>query len=603
MGPSGSGKTTLMDILAGRKNVGQIEGEILYDGQAAAPIVYNRLTSYVEQFDTLVPDLTVKQFLMYTATLKLPSSTSPEEIEERVDEVIEKLSLGVCKNTVIGSELSRGISGGQAKRTNIAMALLTSPRIVFLDEPTTGLDSHMANEVVLLLKALAREGRTVVATIHSPTAFAFNQFDDIFLLESGKTIYTGPRGRNNKQLLSYFKSIGFGPRSQDSVVEWMVELISGRSLKSGGLTRESTGRFSSVRTDSQGYDNGDSKLALRHEAIKGDESDANEKALEEGKAGDKFDFQDAYNRSSMKQECQFEVANSVKKLKSQPASFDRREAVVSNSMIHGMKTIFRYRTLTHYSSGEFIGPRLGDKIIFSLLILSLYYGIGDKTDIQDMQSTASMLYFIVAILGYGAASFTPSLTLDRPLFYRERSDGLYTTTTYFLAKFCEEAFVAIFTSLLFTIVIFWGLDLQGNFGIFVLTYYLTAMCGIVLAYFIAAAVPTLEAANALLPTYVTICMFFGGLFIVYDKIPDGWQWFTWLCFLRYPWTALMLNQFDNDKFNDERRFDGQTILEFYGMDEGFTNDLWLNILVLACFMLWFAILAGFALAYIRHDSR
>jgi len=65
----------------------------------------------------------------------------------------------------------------------------------------------------------------------------------------------------------------------------------------------------------------------------------------------------------------------------------------------------------------------------------------------------------------------------------------------------------------------------------------------------------------------------------------------------------MLNQFDNDKFNDERRFDGQTILEFYGMDEGFTNDLWLNILVLACFMLWFAILAGFALAYIRHDSR
>jgi len=219
MGPSGSGKTTLLDILAGRKNTGQIDGQILYDGQRAGPVVYNKLTSYVEQFDTLVPDLTVKQFLMYTGTLKLPAGTAAEEIEARVDDVIHKLSLESCKDTVIGSELSRGISGGQAKRTNIAMALLTSPRIIFLDEPTTGLDSHMANEVVVLMKALAKEGRTVVATIHSPTAFAFQQFEDLFLLSSGKTIYDGPLGVSSMTMVGYFGKHGFSPKPEDSVLQ------------------------------------------------------------------------------------------------------------------------------------------------------------------------------------------------------------------------------------------------------------------------------------------------------------------------------------------------------------------------------------------------
>jgi len=576
MGPSGSGKTTLMDVLAGRKNTGVVQGTVLFDGQPSAPVVYQKFTSYVEQFDTLVPDLTVKQFLMYTASLKLPSSTNPEEIEIIVDRVISKLALEVCKDTVIGSELSRGISGGQAKRVNIAMALLTSPRILFLDEPTTGLDSHMANEVVLLLKSLASEGHTVLATIHSPTAFAFQQFDELCLLSSGNTIYSGDLGVNGTEMVNYFSNLGFKPHPSDSVVEWMIELISGRKLEKLSPSTKMEKRASIGHAD-----NGDP----------------------EGGKVSKYDFVTAYAESKLAKTNSLEVKNLVEKLKSAKSTFDRNERVVNNSMLHGMMVIFKYRTLTHYSSGEFIGPRLGDKVIFSLLILSLYYGLGDSTNVQDVQSTAAMLYFVVAILGYGAASFTPSLTLDRPLFYRERSDGLYTTTTYYLAKFVEEAIIATLTSFVFTVTIFFGLNLQGNFGIFIFVYYLTAMVGIVLAYFVAAAVPTLEAANAALPTYVTICMFFGGLVIVYERIPPGWAWFSWLCFLRYPWTALMLNQFDNNKFNEEKLFAGETVLDFYGMTTGFTADLWMNVFVLVMFLIFFALCGLLALMYIRHDSR
>ena len=134
-------------VRAGRKTSGAIEGEVLFAGQKLARGALRNLTGYVEQFDTLIGELSVKQMLMYTAELKLPPATSRADKEARVQRVITKLGLEGCADTTIGNVLQRGISGGQAKRVNIALALITQPRVLFLDEPTSGLDSHMANEV------------------------------------------------------------------------------------------------------------------------------------------------------------------------------------------------------------------------------------------------------------------------------------------------------------------------------------------------------------------------------------------------------------------------------------------------------------------------
>ena len=126
----------------------------------------------------------------------------------------------------------------------------------------------------------------------------------------------------------------------------------------------------------------------------------------------------------------------------------------------------------------------------------------------------------------------PSITLDRPLFYRELADGCYSPVVYYLAKsnpnpspkpkpkpnptpnptpnqvyylakFVEEAVLASVTSLLFALIVFFSCSLQGSFLVFALVYFLTTMTGICLAYGVAAVVPTMEAANAVLPTYVT----------------------------------------------------------------------------------------------------
>merc|ERR1712217_902654 len=129
----------------------------------------------------------------------------------------------------------------------------------------------------------------------------------------------------------------------------------------------------------------------------------------------------------------------------------------------------------HYRSGEFLGPRFGDKIFMSLLTMSLYWGIGDKDDAGSIQSTAAVLYFCAALCGYGAAAFVPSLTLERPLFYRERADGCYCAVTYYLAKFIEEAVLCTLTSFVFSAIVFFAMRLQGSFLIFAVAYFLTTM--------------------------------------------------------------------------------------------------------------------------------
>jgi energy-coupling factor transporter ATP-binding protein EcfA2 len=147
-----------------------------------------------------------------------------EDKTARVAEVINRLALNKCAGTVIGSVLKRGISGGQAKRVNIALSLITRPGLLFLDEPTSGLDSFMANEVATCLSDLAREGRTVVCTIHSPTAKAFSLFDELLMLKAGRIVYNGP----TEGAVPYLEAVAGLSCPSDSrffsLPEWLVDV-------------------------------------------------------------------------------------------------------------------------------------------------------------------------------------------------------------------------------------------------------------------------------------------------------------------------------------------------------------------------------------------
>ena len=126
-------------------------------------------------------------------------------IKERVDLILEGLKLEKAANTKIGGSLVKGVSGGERKRTSIGIELITDPNMIFLDEPTTGLDSFTASTIVHVLHDLASTGRTVMWTIHQPNSDTFESFDQLMLLAAGRIIF-----QNSARVATkHFKSIGY----------------------------------------------------------------------------------------------------------------------------------------------------------------------------------------------------------------------------------------------------------------------------------------------------------------------------------------------------------------------------------------------------------
>jgi ABC-type lipoprotein export system ATPase subunit len=137
MGPSGCGKTSLLHTLAGKNAKSKISGHILVDGKAREE-GFSAKIGYVEQDDQLMGVMSVRENIHFSAELRLPVSISKNEKRCRVEDTIELLGLWKCANSKIGTEMIRGVSGGERKRCSIAMELVVDPAVIFLDEPTSG---------------------------------------------------------------------------------------------------------------------------------------------------------------------------------------------------------------------------------------------------------------------------------------------------------------------------------------------------------------------------------------------------------------------------------------------------------------------------------
>jgi ABC-type multidrug transport system ATPase subunit/pSer/pThr/pTyr-binding forkhead associated (FHA) protein len=195
MGPAGSGKTTLLKALNGYTP--PASGKVLFNGTNLYRYydLFRQQMGYVPQDDIVHPDLTVREALYFSA--KLRTDLSDAEIEKRIDSLIEQLGIRDKKNSRIGSPERKVLSGGQRKRVNIAMELITDTPVLFLDEPTSGLSSYDAEGVIELLKRLARDGKTIITTIHQPSINIFRKFDDLIMISRdsggpGAMAYFGP---------------------------------------------------------------------------------------------------------------------------------------------------------------------------------------------------------------------------------------------------------------------------------------------------------------------------------------------------------------------------------------------------------------------------
>ncbi|KAL6487414.1 hypothetical protein MHYP_G00040400 [Metynnis hypsauchen] len=205
LGNSGSGKTTLLDAIAGRiGNTGTLTGEVYINGIKLKQEQFQDCFSYVLQSDNLLSYLTVEETLTFTAQLAL-RQRSAMAIRKKVAAVMAELSLSHVAHSVIGGRIFPGISGGERRRVSIASQLLQDPKVLLLDEPTTGLDSMTANQIVVLLAELARRDRIVIVTIHQPRSELFRIFSTISIMSHGELVFCG----QPEEMVDFFSRCGY----------------------------------------------------------------------------------------------------------------------------------------------------------------------------------------------------------------------------------------------------------------------------------------------------------------------------------------------------------------------------------------------------------
>ncbi|KAH3952835.1 hypothetical protein HBH70_032440 [Parastagonospora nodorum] len=220
MGPSGSGKTTLLNVLA-RRSVPKstVHQDLYINGTPTSLHTFRALSSYVEQEDALLGSLTVRETLYFAAKLALPPSN---DRKARIESLLRAFGLQDQAETLIGTPLRKGVSGGQKRRVSVASQLVGGPRILFLDEPTSGLDSAASREVVGVLRGIARKYKVlIIASIHQPSTTTFEMFDKLMLLSKGKVAYNGPV----EGVRGYFGGLGYEMPLYTNPAEFLISLV------------------------------------------------------------------------------------------------------------------------------------------------------------------------------------------------------------------------------------------------------------------------------------------------------------------------------------------------------------------------------------------
>jgi len=494
LGPSGAGKTTLLDILAGRApSTHVIRGDIRVNGQPMVSSQIRRLSGYVTQDDVLPGNATVYEHLWFHAKLRLPAETPLDDIYRCVDSTMQILGIEKLADSFIGDQFQRGLSGGEKRRVSIATELLMSPGIMFLDEPTTGLDSTNAAKVVDILSGLGAMGTTVLLSIHQPRPDIFRLLDRVLVLSGdGSVVYSGPSALAS----AHFNSMSFVslPSADLHIADYMLDVV----LKS---PRSDVKRMVQAFAESEVAENAlliADTLTIRYE-------DSDEPPLIVPK----------YVSPYVKQVC----------------LLWQRLARVT----------FRHPFLLmlHFASTAGMSIALG----------LIFWNSGRDTG--GIQNRMGVLFFIILYLTLMSLSSLPIWKEDQILFRRERASGVYGTNAYFTAVVLFDVVILrVIPPLLFAFITYWMVGLHANLTSALccaLILIMTNVAASALCMCVGIVSPSNASANVIGLLALLISILCGGFLLnKQDPHSGGSVAVTWLedlSFVNYAFEALLINEF------------------------------------------------------------
>uniref|UniRef100_A0A671QCK0 ATP-binding cassette sub-family G member 2-like n=1 Tax=Sinocyclocheilus anshuiensis TaxID=1608454 RepID=A0A671QCK0_9TELE len=486
MGPTGSGKTSLLDVIAGRKDPkGLKSGQVLVDNTIVTSDL--RLCSaYVVQNDILMGTLTVRENLAFSANLRLSRKEySSADKQMRVDSVIQELGLKDCADTKIGTMFLRGVSGGEKKRCSIGMELITSPSLLFLDEPTTGLDANTANSIMELLQKLSKKGKTVIFSIHQPRYSIFSQFDHLTLMNKGEIIYAGAATK----AITYFEELGYKCEPFNNPADFFLDVTNGTVLP-------------------QIHNNKSEMCSNSDEMVENE----NPLAVIYRKSPHFLNVKDRLTQIS-----------------------DGFDPEVTKGDRVGYATPFYYQLML--VSGRTVRNILRNpqtsyaqlflNIFFGILVGLIYYQI-PHTLPEALQNRTGAFFFLVINMVFGNLSAVELFISERVLFIHENSSGFYRTSVYFLSKvFADLIPNRILPVFIFSAIPYFMMGLKPDveaFFLYCVTMSMVSLSAVSLAFLISASAGSFAMANILIALPYVVMMVFGGFLVNLNSMLSGMSW-------------------------------------------------------------------------------
>ncbi|XP_077218109.1 ABC transporter G family member 42-like [Tasmannia lanceolata] len=558
MGVSGAGKTTLMDVLAGRKTGGYIEGDIRISGFPKVQETFARISGYCEQTDIHSPQVTVRESLIYSAFLRLPKEVENEDKMVFVDEVMELVELDNLKDAMVGLPGVTGLSTEQRKRLTIAVELVANPSIIFMDEPTSGLDARAAAIVMRTVRNTVDTGRTVVCTIHQPSIDIFEAFDELLLMKrGGQIIYSGPLGRNSNKIIEYFEEIPGVPKIKEKYnpATWMLEA-------------------SSISAE----------VRLR------------------------MDFAEYYQSSPL-----YQRNKALVKELSTPAPGAKDlyfPTKYSQSPLGQFKSCIWKQWWTYWRSPDYNLVRFFFTLVAALLLGTIFWKVGSKRDnANDLTIIIGAMYSAVLFVGINNCSTVqPVVAIERTVFYREKAAGMYSALPYAIAQVIIEIPYIFVQTTYYSVIVYAMVSFEWTAPKFFWFFFVTFFTFLYFTYYgmmTVSITPNHQVASILAAAFYSLFNLFSGFFIPRPKIPKWWIWYYWICPVAWTVYGLIVSQYGdlNDKINVPGEKE-QTVKFYVENHFGYRSDFMGPVaVVLVGFTAFFAFMFAYCIKVLNFQQR
>ncbi|KAJ0700765.1 putative ABC-type xenobiotic transporter [Helianthus annuus] len=522
MGVSGAGKTTLMDVLAGRKTGGYIEGDIRISGYPKKQETFARISGYCEQNDIHSPHVTVYESLLYSAWLRLSPDVDENTRMMFVAEVMDLVELNPLRDALVGLPGVNGLSTEQRKRLTIAVELVANPSIIFMDEPTSGLDARAAAIVMRTVRNTVDTGRTVVCTIHQPSIDIFESFDELFLMKrGGQEIYVGPIGRNSCELIKYFEDIEGVAKIKDGYnpATWMLE----------------------VSTSSQ-------ELALG------------------------VDFAEIYQNSELYRRNKALIAElSIPGPGTADLYFPTQYS--QSFFVQSIACLWKQRQ-SYWRNPSYTAVRFAFTVFIAIMFGTMFWDLGGKRKTQQelFNAMGSMYAASLFLSVQNASAVQPVVDIERTVFYRERAAGMYSALPYALAQALVEIPYVFTQTIVYCLIVYAMMGFDWTAAKF-FWYTFFQFCSLLyMTYYgmmTVAITPNANIAAIVAFFFYEAFNLFSGFIIPRPKIPVWWRWYYWGNPLAWTIYGFVVSQFGDF---DDLLMNGETVKGYLNRYFGFKHD-------------------------------